>query len=345
MLLTSPKGSGKNNLINFMKKMPLNEKAFEQILKMDQETLKMYLESFLKKAGYEVVNEDGFLYAKGTDAVLLAAHMDRHPVHKTLVKKITKEKNINGHAKWSSPQGICGDDRCGVWIIMNVIQEHHPSVIFCEDEEIGCIGSMKFSESQYVKNLGVNYIVQIDRHGSHDAVFYENDNREFIAWIEEKTGYKEAHGTWTDIGNLMPASGIAGVNLSSGYYLEHSYDEYIIMEEMYQTMKVVGKLVAEESPKWEFIKKVHMDTWYNFTWNRQYSTDSLHSYTLEEKKIRQKIKKAVSDVSILMSRTDVSYNEECVDDVIESIKQVLLDYGYPVYYPKDHRGRYFQDYI
>lgn len=220
-------------------------KTFKQILGMSQDELKEYLRKYLASKRYKVNSKYGYLYAKGDIPVLLVAHLDT--VHTERINTIAKEEVLesNGDIKTrlSSPQGIGGDDRCGVWIIMNILQTHKPSVLFCEDEEIGCIGAKKFAKTEYIKNLDVNYMIELDRRGNNDAVFYSCDNKEFTKWIEENSGYKKAWGTRTDISELMPESKIAGVNFSCGYYKEHKKEEYIYVEEMDATTEMVRNLI------------------------------------------------------------------------------------------------------
>ena len=142
-------------------------KSFENICKMSQTEVKKYMKKFLISKSYDVVDQDGFLYAKGDIPVLLVAHMDT--VHKERCRTI-----INVGNKTSSPQGIGGDDRCGVYIIMNLINELKCSVLLCEDEEKGTVGARNFTkatyklkdedgeetEAKYIENLGVNYMIE-----------------------------------------------------------------------------------------------------------------------------------------------------------------------------------------
>ena len=239
-------------------------KNFKEILAMNESVLKAYLYKFLCSKKYSVVNEDGFLYAKGNLPVLLTAHMDT--VHKETVKEIHINDYFDGNDitnKWSSPQGIGGDDRCGVWLIMNLIKEgFRPSVLFCEKEELGSIGAGKFCKTKYIQDLGVNYMIELDRRGKTDAVFYSCDNKEFTKWVQDVTGYQKAIGTMSDISKLMPSSGIAGVNLSVGYFNEHHLEEYIIVEYMNNTLEVVKKLLKTEVDKpWKYVKFVNQTTW------------------------------------------------------------------------------------
>lgn len=58
-----------------------------------------------------------------------------------------------------SPQGIGGDDRCGVWMILQILRTAKCHVLFCEDEEVGCVGAKKFTRGSLRPQ--VNYIVVI----------------------------------------------------------------------------------------------------------------------------------------------------------------------------------------
>jgi hypothetical protein len=67
-------------------------KSFENICKMTQPEVKAYMKDYLASKKYNVVDEDGFLYAKGDIPVLLVAHMDT--VHDEQCKKIINEKGL-----------------------------------------------------------------------------------------------------------------------------------------------------------------------------------------------------------------------------------------------------------
>ena len=214
-------------------------KTFEDICRMTQQGVKGYMHSYLVECGYSPTSENGFLYAKGDIPVLLVAHMDT--VHKEQCKDIN-----NNNGKLSSPQGIGGDDRCGVYIIMNVVKELHCSVLLCEDEERECIGAHKFVKTDYIKNLGVNYMIEFDRKGNNDAVFYSCANEDFIDFVEDATNFKFATGSVSDISVLMPEANLSAVNLSCGYYNAHTLNEYVIYDEMMDTIEVAKALIKEK---------------------------------------------------------------------------------------------------
>ena len=232
---------------------------FINLLKMSQLQIKLYLMKQMKRYydAEDIINKDGFLYMRGRDPVCLVAHIDTTPTvdGKSRIavidyyEDITEDDNGNIKHILTSPQGIGGDDRCGIWTILNILDEtdYLPYIVFCEDEEIGCIGSSKFAKTEYVKELKnyCKFIVEIDRRGNNDIVFYEDENYEFHEWVANVTGYKEAIGSCSDIIYLSEGSDISSVNISSGYYDEHTLEESIVVEETLHTKDAVIKLIQE----------------------------------------------------------------------------------------------------
>lgn len=235
---------------------------FQKILRKTQPELKKYVQKRLNKSGYDyVVEGDGFVYARGELPVLLVAHMDT--VHKEIPSVIHTEGGIV-----SSPQGIGGDDRCGVYSILEIVKERKCHVLFCEDEEIGCVGSQKFIKTQFCEEVAkeINFMVEIDRRGATDLVYYDNDNKDFHEFCANATGYKKNWGSCSDISYLMEAMDRSGVNVSSGYYNEHTFKETINLAEMQNTIKAVEKLIDEPCEKpFEYVEKKYYGSlidWY-----------------------------------------------------------------------------------
>ena len=225
---------------------------FITLCKKTQEELIEWLPKKLKKEGYDVIVEDGFIYAKGNIPVLLTAHMDT--VHKEPVKDFY-ELEENGMHILSSPQGIGGDDRCGIYMILDIIKTHKCSVLFCEDEEIGAVGSKKFCKTDYINDLSnLYYLIELDRANASDAVFYDCNNPDFTEFITSYAGYEETYGSFSDISYLAPACGVAAVNLSCGYYHAHTLQEEVVIEEMLYTISIVKELITVSSKQFEYIE-------------------------------------------------------------------------------------------
>lgn len=207
-----------------------------------------------------MINKEGYLYAKGNIPILLTAHINT--VHKYPVKDFYEYKNKGKHIL-SSPQGIGGDDRCGVYIILQIIKKgYKPTILFCEDKEIGGIGSSKFCKSQFIKDLSdMKYLIELDRANLNDAVYYDCYNKNFIQYIEKITGYKETYGTFSDISNLAPCSNVAAVNLSCGYYDTHTLKEKVVVEEMLETLHKTELLLNDVNniDSFEYMKESNKD--------------------------------------------------------------------------------------
>ena len=238
-------------------------KMFRKICKMSQESLKGYLSNRLKETHDEIFVGDGFVYAQGKLPVLLVAHMDT--VHKELPKTFEYNATLD---VLSSPEGIGADDRCGVYMILEVVKHYNCSVLFCEDEEIGGVGAEKFLETQLAKQLEFNYMMEFDRKGHNDAVFYNCDNPDFEEFIT--SGYfKTAYGTFSDISILAPTLGCAAVNLSCGYYGAHTKDELVVLSEMEKSISEACNILERttENDKFEYIESKHRgwyDDWYGY---------------------------------------------------------------------------------
>ena len=227
---------------------------FIKLCKMTQKELKLHLIDELKTLGYDPIVDEGYIYAKGAVPVLLTAHLDT--VHKQPVRNFTQAAYEDGTHRLSSPQGIGGDDRCGVYMILEIIKNQNCSIIFCEDEEIGCIGSQAFCRSKHIHTLNVNYMIGFDRTGRNDAVFYDCENDEFTKFITKTTGHIQTFGSFSDISYLAPMSRIAAVNLSCGYYRAHSLSEYVVIEEMLAIIETVKKLIDTPCEAFEYIEGI-----------------------------------------------------------------------------------------
>ena len=95
-------------------------KKFEEILGYTQEALKSYLSNYLRGTGYKVDSGDGYVFAKGDVPVLLIAHMDT--AHKEIPKTILRLPTPDGIKIAADDSLVGGDDRCGCWMIMNIIK-------------------------------------------------------------------------------------------------------------------------------------------------------------------------------------------------------------------------------
>lgn len=224
----------------------------EKIFTLSAARLKTALRSEMMSLGYSAIhNEKKFLYAEGNAPYLLVAHLDT--VHTELPSIICYSKDDK---YMMSPQGIGGDDRCGVYIILQLIERlpFLPYVVFTMDEEIGGVGAKAFA-AYADKNVipELKYIVEYDRKGSKDCVFYSCDNQDFVDFVE-KFGFVKSHGTFSDISIIAPKLGVAAVNLSSGYYNPHTSHEYVSMDDMNNIITKSLEMLCTECNTFEYIE-------------------------------------------------------------------------------------------
>lgn len=183
-----------------------------------------------------VVNKKDYVYAEGQIPILLMAHVDT--VHRTPVKTLVYD-NTQG-VLWS-PEGIGADDRAGVLGIFELLRRGlRPHVLFVDGEESGGIGVRAFMWE--FKNPGVQYVIELDRKNGGEAVFYDCDNPSFTRYVLE-FGFKEDYGSFTDIVYLCPEWGVAGVNLSTGYYGAHTNLEYLVLSDLWRTLNRVERML------------------------------------------------------------------------------------------------------
>ena len=237
----------------------------------------MKLEEFLKPTQDELFQKlsgmyagavgvvDSFILVQGEAPIMLVAHLDT--VHKEPVRDICTSADGN---ILMSPQGIGGDDRCGIYALVKSYEQSaiKPYLLFTCDEESGGIGAKTFVKclEQLPELKKLKLLVEIDRKGSNDAVYYDCDNPDFEAYITSK-GFVTDYGTFSDISVIAPALGIAAVNLSSGYYNAHQLHEYINRAELETTITKVKEIVEElarpDFPRYEYVEAYYgyYDSW------------------------------------------------------------------------------------
>ena len=257
-----------------MRILTANElKTFEQIAGLSQPALKVIMRKYLiQKYGKENVIEDqSYLLAKGSIPIALVAHLDT--VFKTPASEVFYDTRKN--VLWS-PQGLGADDRAGVFSIIQIIKSGlRPNIILTTDEEIGGIGASVLAAQGECPFGELKYLIQLDRRGTDDCVFYDCDNADFVKYVES-FGFVEAWGSFSDISILAPEWKVAAVNLSVGYRDEHSMGEVLFVSDMFKTINRVKNMLSEDManvPSFKYIPSV-----YSFSWKRPLGSASNMSY-------------------------------------------------------------------
>ena len=193
---------------------------------------------------YKSIDKSHFVFCEGTIPIMLVAHVD------TVFDYIPEQIFHDAKQKvmWS-PEGLGADDRAGVYAIMQILKTGlRPHVLLTNGEETGGDGAYAFVEN-YKNTLKdsmqvpIHYIIQLDRKGNNEAVFYGDTNKDFIKYITKQHKWTKNVGSFTDISILCPAMGMSGVNVSVGYQNNHCESEFINTNHLNNTITKVCKML------------------------------------------------------------------------------------------------------
>jgi len=207
-------------------------------------------------------------YGKGP-VILISAHMDiREPF--SIGSNLQKLDGV-----WKRDIGILGaDDRAGMAIIFNILRDLHENffqgtlkVAFTVEEEQGQYGAKSIDKSFFES---VDYAISLDRRNGSDVVNksrfmkYGSDHyskvferASMILWNEQHR-YYSTEGGISDL-QIWSLMGIESVNLSIGYYNEHTDREYLKLEEWHRVHDLVLKsfdLLYREYQSMEYRKRI-----------------------------------------------------------------------------------------
>ena len=228
---------------------PQELRSIEQFFQLKQSSLMKAMRQYLKSKYDTVLCEKEYLIAVGDIPVALVAHLDT--VFTAPPQRIFYDRTKN--VMWS-PDGLGADDRAGVYAIVQILKAGlRPTVIFTTDEEKGCLGAEALVKNLPIAPTELKYIIELDRRGSDDCVFYQCDNEQFEDYVES-FGFVMNFGSFSDISVICPAWRVAGVNLSIGYYDEHSYSETLYVGQMLNTIEKVKRMLlsVDKADKYEY---------------------------------------------------------------------------------------------
>ena len=211
----------------------------EELLLMRTDDLMDYAAKRLFKADYTISRGEKYVFAQGWLPVLLVAHADVYGGDRE-----DKVISLDETRKYVVSNGILGgDDRAGIYAIFRLV-DMGASVLITDDEENGKEGAYEAVEDRMLRRTHFKFLIQLDRRGVCDAVFYGCDNRDFINYILS-FGFRKANGVGSDITVLMPELDRAGVNLSVGFFNEHTKKEYLSLRALQMTIERVRWILED----------------------------------------------------------------------------------------------------
>jgi hypothetical protein len=160
---------------------------------------------------------------------------------------------LKAYTEDGSPTGIGGDDKCGIFICLELLKQLDKVKIgLFVSEETGCHGSSKCDEN-FLQDVG--YITQYDAPGNHliseicsGVRLFERDSEFFIKSLDIITtcfGNEmliQSH-PYTDISQLKKKIDVSCINISCGYYNMHSNQEFISIDDVCRAIEVGKNMV------------------------------------------------------------------------------------------------------
>lgn len=260
----------------------------------DEEKVRMYILGELSKTPnvtYIETDDYGNLHATmvsgdGSGATIhLNSHMDT-------VRNCQADKRIvvnDGVYQAVLPDGSAGvlgaDDRAGIATILTIINympkfDGVVKVSFYREEEIGCVGSSK-SDLDFLNDVDLS--VTFDRKGSSDIVVGTWGQafacNEVGFWLEDVASnygfdFSCVEGGISDAMTISE-NHINAINLSVGYYNEHTANEFLIFKELYTSMEFAKSFISEINNVYQTFTEVPSTN----HWIQNYSkSSSYHSY-------------------------------------------------------------------
>ena len=192
---------------------------------------------------------DGGIVVKGKDKITLVSHMDIHPI----IDNNHKEKKLLSFLNTVyCKTGIGGDDRCGVLVILELLDRgYRPNIILTEKEEVGRVGVRKLIDNHYdlLKDITKDspYLMGLDRKGFNEVVFYGCDNKEFINFLLNEYHLDYNVGSFSDVSSLGPSLNKAICNISVCYYSAHSENEYVNLKKLKLMIDKIEVMVKDSN--------------------------------------------------------------------------------------------------
>jgi di/tripeptidase len=232
----------------------------------DESMVRDFIIEFAEKHGIEHYSDKkGNLYlCKGMlDSTeeyypCVVSHMDTvHRTHNNLIQNKVrlsiKEDNLGVltayHPETDKQTGIGGDDKCGVYVCLELFKKFDKlKGAFFVEEEIGMLGS-KQSDDNFFSNVG--YAIQFDAPSSNwitevcwGVKLFDEDFKGIIKNNLKESGYTNfSRDPFTDVNQLSTKYDFNCLNLGCGYYRQHTDFEYVVVKEVESSLIAGEKLI------------------------------------------------------------------------------------------------------
>jgi hypothetical protein len=229
---------------------------------------------------------------------------------------------IAKHPTTKEQTGIGGDDKCGVYVCLEMFERFDVlKGAFFVEEEIGMLGS-KQADDKFFENVG--YAIQFDAPSSNwisevcsGVKLFDEDFKKEIKGTLNECGYtKFSVDPFTDVNQLASKYDFNCLNLGCGYYRQHTTSEYVVVEEVSDSIKAGYELITKLGMEKYVHKKMEKKTLVNESNYSYLSYNDSEDYDFESDEYDE-LAESISDLVIDMYINGVSEEE---------IKEELADH-------------------
>jgi di/tripeptidase len=169
-----------------------------------------------------------------------------------------------------NPTGIGGDDKCGVFACLTLLQElPYLKAAFFVSEETGCHGSLKASEDFFsIVGYGIqfdapeNWMITEKCFGQvlfdRETEFFETCDKVLTEGMNQNDMEYMVH-PYTDVYALRGKFDFSCINISIGYYNYHTKNEYVVVEDVFNGIDMGRKMIENLGNKLHYKKSVIYD--------------------------------------------------------------------------------------
>lgn len=159
---------------------------------------------------------------------------------------------LKAYNNMDEPTGIGGDDKCGVFACLSLLEMvPNLKVAFFVSEEIGCVGSLQADKS-FFENVG--YAIQFDAPENwmvtqfcYGQTLFDDEGDFYQKCEPHLKEYMpnfvlQSH-PYTDVYSLRKRFDFSCINFSCGYYNYHTRNEYVVVEDLYNSILLGQKMI------------------------------------------------------------------------------------------------------
>jgi len=298
----------------------------------DESMVRDYIIEYAKNNGIEYYTDSkkNLYLTKGSDKMTsgeyypcVVSHMDTvHGSHRELIETKTNliiENSEMGtliakHPTTKEQTGIGGDDKCGVYVCLEMFERFDVlKGAFFVEEEIGMLGS-KQADDKFFENVG--YAIQFDAPSSNwisevcsGVKLFDEDFKKEIKGTLNECGYtKFSVDPFTDVNQLASKYDFNCLNLGCGYYRQHTTSEYVVVEEVSDSIKAGYELITKLGMEKYVHKKMEKKTLVNESNYSYLSYNDSEDYDFESDEYDE-LAESISDLVIDMYINGVSEEE------------------------------------